>query len=199
MVPCDPRPRRRGAAGGQPTGPVCRGTGRRGRRRGGAGHTHMPFGRLRDRRRVVNPGSVGVPRGTAVRPGRCWGRAWSCAARRTILRLLRPGSPSAPGPGGLVGRDVRAAAGPRRRGAGGLHADRAGPDGVGVAAWRVGMQRATTRYLPYLPYLLKPWPWRATCPPRAELGRSFGLVRGPFLPLRPFTFWVHRLRVPRGS
>jgi hypothetical protein len=27
------------------------------------GHTHMPFDRLHDRRRVVNPGSVGMPYG----------------------------------------------------------------------------------------------------------------------------------------
>lgn len=33
------------------------------------GHTHMPFDRLADRRRVVNPGSVGMPYGT---PGAHW-------------------------------------------------------------------------------------------------------------------------------
>jgi putative phosphoesterase len=33
------------------------------------GHTHMPFDRLVDRRRVVNPGSVGMPYG---HPGAAW-------------------------------------------------------------------------------------------------------------------------------
>jgi predicted phosphodiesterase len=33
------------------------------------GHTHMPFDRLVDRRRVVNPGSVGMSYGV---PGACW-------------------------------------------------------------------------------------------------------------------------------
>jgi predicted phosphodiesterase len=33
------------------------------------GHTHMPFDRLADRRRFVNPGSVGMPYGT---PGAYW-------------------------------------------------------------------------------------------------------------------------------
>lgn len=33
------------------------------------GHTHMPFDRLVDRRRVVNPGSVGMSYGA---PGACW-------------------------------------------------------------------------------------------------------------------------------
>lgn len=36
-----------------------------------AGHTHMPFVRLVDRRLVVNPGSVGLPYG---RPGAHWAR-----------------------------------------------------------------------------------------------------------------------------
>ncbi|WP_285600819.1 metallophosphoesterase family protein [Kineosporia sp. NBRC 101731] len=34
------------------------------------GHTHMPFDRLADRRRFVNPGSVGMPYGAA--PGAHW-------------------------------------------------------------------------------------------------------------------------------
>jgi hypothetical protein len=33
------------------------------------GHTHMPFDRLADTRRVVNPGSVGLPYG---HPGAAW-------------------------------------------------------------------------------------------------------------------------------
>src|SRR4051794_31859029 len=33
------------------------------------GHTHMPFDRLVDGRRVGNPGSVGMPSGP---PGACW-------------------------------------------------------------------------------------------------------------------------------
>ena len=33
------------------------------------GHTHMPFDRLADTRRIVNPGSVGLPYG---RPGAAW-------------------------------------------------------------------------------------------------------------------------------
>src|SRR5262249_31517441 len=34
-----------------------------------AGHTHMPFARLADTRRIVNPGSVGLPYG---HPGAAW-------------------------------------------------------------------------------------------------------------------------------
>jgi predicted phosphodiesterase len=32
------------------------------------GHTHMPFDRLADTRRFVNPGSVGLPNGHAGAP-----------------------------------------------------------------------------------------------------------------------------------
>jgi hypothetical protein len=43
------------------------------------GHTHMPFDRLHDRRRVVNPGSVGMPYGHA-------GAAWALLGPGVELR-----------------------------------------------------------------------------------------------------------------
>jgi hypothetical protein len=43
------------------------------------GHTHMPFDRLFDRRRVVNPGSVGMPYGHA-------GAAWALLGPGVELR-----------------------------------------------------------------------------------------------------------------
>ena len=43
------------------------------------GHTHMPFDRLADRRRFVNPGSVGMPYGTA-------GAHWALLGPEIILR-----------------------------------------------------------------------------------------------------------------
>ncbi len=43
------------------------------------GHTHMPFDRLFDRRRVVNPGSVGMPYGHA-------GAAWALLGPSVELR-----------------------------------------------------------------------------------------------------------------
>jgi diadenosine tetraphosphatase ApaH/serine/threonine PP2A family protein phosphatase len=64
------------------------------------GHTHMPFDRLADRRRFVNPGSVGMPYGT---PGahwallgpevtlRCTGYDRDAAAR--TMRATAPGYP----------------------------------------------------------------------------------------------------------
>jgi putative phosphoesterase len=43
------------------------------------GHTHMPFDRLHDRRRVVNPGSVGMPYGHG-------GAAWAALGPTVELR-----------------------------------------------------------------------------------------------------------------
>jgi predicted phosphodiesterase len=46
------------------------------------GHTHMPFDRLADRRRFVNPGSVGMPYGTA-------GAHWALLGPEVTLRCTR--------------------------------------------------------------------------------------------------------------
>ena len=43
------------------------------------GHTHMPFDRLADTRRIVNPGSVGLPYGHA-------GAAWALLGPDVVLR-----------------------------------------------------------------------------------------------------------------
>jgi predicted phosphodiesterase len=43
------------------------------------GHTHMPFDRLADRRRVINPGSVGLPYGHS-------GAAWALLGPAVTLR-----------------------------------------------------------------------------------------------------------------
>jgi len=43
------------------------------------GHTHMPFDRLADTRRVINPGSVGMPYGHA-------GAAWALLGPDVVLR-----------------------------------------------------------------------------------------------------------------
>jgi predicted phosphodiesterase len=43
------------------------------------GHTHMPFDRLADTRRVINPGSVGLPYGHA-------GAAWALLGPDVVLR-----------------------------------------------------------------------------------------------------------------
>jgi putative phosphoesterase len=67
------------------------------------GHTHMPFDRLHDQRRVVNPGSVGMPYGHAGAAWALLGPAWNCAVHPTIPRLPRRGSPTTRGlgrPGG---------------------------------------------------------------------------------------------------
>ena len=64
------------------------------------GHTHMPFDRLADRRRFVNPGSVGMPYGTVgahwalLGPEvtlRCTGYDAHAAAR--TMRAAAPGYP----------------------------------------------------------------------------------------------------------
>jgi diadenosine tetraphosphatase ApaH/serine/threonine PP2A family protein phosphatase len=60
------------------------------------GHTHMPFDRLADRRRFVNPGSVGMPYGTA-------GAHWALLGPEVTLR--RTGyDAQAPSPRGSPGR-----------------------------------------------------------------------------------------------
>ncbi|PFG56596.1 calcineurin-like phosphoesterase family protein [Amycolatopsis sulphurea] len=46
------------------------------------GHTHMPFARLAGRRRIVNPGSVGMPYGTA---GAHWALGPGVQLRRTVF------------------------------------------------------------------------------------------------------------------
>jgi diadenosine tetraphosphatase ApaH/serine/threonine PP2A family protein phosphatase len=46
------------------------------------GHTHMPFDRLFDRRRIVNPGSVGMPYGHD-------GAAWALLGPGVELRRTR--------------------------------------------------------------------------------------------------------------
>lgn len=43
------------------------------------GHGHMPFDRLADRRRIVNPGSVGMPYGHT-------GVAWALLGPEVVLR-----------------------------------------------------------------------------------------------------------------
>jgi diadenosine tetraphosphatase ApaH/serine/threonine PP2A family protein phosphatase len=43
------------------------------------GHTHMPFDRLADTRRVINPGSVGLPYGHS-------GAAWALLGPDVVLR-----------------------------------------------------------------------------------------------------------------
>ncbi|BCJ38932.1 phosphoesterase [Actinocatenispora thailandica] len=64
------------------------------------GHTHMPFDRLADRRRFVNPGSVGMPYGE---PGAHWAllgphvtlrrTGYDLAAAADTLRAAAPGYP----------------------------------------------------------------------------------------------------------
>ena len=87
------------------------------------GHTHMPFDRLADRRRFVNPGSVGMPYGTP-------GAHWALLGPEVVLRctgydLHAAGAGDArgrgrvPGPG-RVHRGERAGRAVRRRGAGRL-------------------------------------------------------------------------------
>jgi predicted phosphodiesterase len=74
------------------------------------GHTHMPFDRLVDRRRFVNPGSVGMPYGT---PGAHWAVLGPDVVLRTTAydvnaaaeRLARTGFP---GIEGFVAENVRA-------------------------------------------------------------------------------------------
>jgi len=46
------------------------------------GHTHMPFDRLADTRRIINPGSVGLPYGHA-------GASWALLGRDVVLRRTR--------------------------------------------------------------------------------------------------------------
>jgi predicted phosphodiesterase len=64
------------------------------------GHTHMPFDRLADRRRFVNPGSVGMPYGT---PGAHWAllgpdvvlrhTSYDANAAAAAMRAAAPGYP----------------------------------------------------------------------------------------------------------
>jgi len=52
------------------------------------GHTHMPFDRLADRRRFVNPGSVGMPYGTP-------GAHWALLGPEVVLRHTEYDLPAA--------------------------------------------------------------------------------------------------------
>jgi predicted phosphodiesterase len=74
------------------------------------GHTHMPFDRLADRRRFVNPGSVGMPYGTA-------GAHWALLGpevtlRRTgydvhaTARTMRAAAPGYPGIDEFIAENV---------------------------------------------------------------------------------------------
>jgi predicted phosphodiesterase len=74
------------------------------------GHTHMPFDRLADRRRFVNPGSVGMPYGTAgahwalLGPDvtlRCTGYDAQAAAR-----AMRAAAPRYPGLDEFIAENV---------------------------------------------------------------------------------------------
>jgi predicted phosphodiesterase len=64
------------------------------------GHTHMPFDRLVDGRRVVNPGSVGMPYGVA---GACWAllgptvqlRSTAYDVEAAVVRITAGGHPDA--------------------------------------------------------------------------------------------------------
>ncbi|MQA06100.1 MAG: metallophosphoesterase [Streptosporangiales bacterium] len=75
------------------------------------GHTHMPFDRLADRRRFVNPGSVGMPYGTG-------GAHWALLGPAVVLRCtaydlddaeatLRSAAPGYPDLAGFVAENVR--------------------------------------------------------------------------------------------
>lgn len=76
------------------------------------GHTHMPFDRLAERRRFVNPGSVGMPYG---RTGAFWALLGpDVVLRRTeydldaAARMLRIKAPDYPGLAEFVARNVLA-------------------------------------------------------------------------------------------
>lgn len=75
------------------------------------GHTHMPFDRLADRRRFVNPGSVGMPYGTA-------GAHWALLGPDVVLRrtgydlaaaeaTLRSAAPAYPDLAGFLAENLR--------------------------------------------------------------------------------------------
>ena len=74
------------------------------------GHTHMPFDRLADRRRFVNPGSVGMPYGNA-------GAYWALLGPDVVLRrtgydasaagqTLRAAAPGYPDLAGFIAENV---------------------------------------------------------------------------------------------
>jgi predicted phosphodiesterase len=74
------------------------------------GHTHMPFDRLADRRRFVNPGSVGMPYGT---PGAYWALLGpDVVLRRTGYdadaagRAMRATAPGYPGLAEFIAENV---------------------------------------------------------------------------------------------
>jgi predicted phosphodiesterase len=75
------------------------------------GHTHMPFDRLADRRRFVNPGSVGMPYGGT-------GAYWALLGPEVVLRrtgydlddaarVLRSAAPDYPGLDEFIEENVR--------------------------------------------------------------------------------------------
>jgi predicted phosphodiesterase len=74
------------------------------------GHTHMPFDRLADRRRFVNPGSVGMPYGTP-------GAHWALLGPEVVLRhteydrhaavaTMRSAAPGYPGAAEFLAENV---------------------------------------------------------------------------------------------
>ena len=74
------------------------------------GHTHMPFERLADRRRFVNPGSVGMPYGRA-------GARWALLGPDVALRraeydtdaaaaTFRSAAPDCPGVAAFIAQNV---------------------------------------------------------------------------------------------
>lgn len=74
------------------------------------GHTHMPFDRLADRRRFVNPGSVGMPYGN---PGAYWALLGPDVVLRrtgydaeTAARVMREAAPGYPDLAGFLAGNV---------------------------------------------------------------------------------------------
>ena len=74
------------------------------------GHTHMPFDRLADRRRFVNPGSVGMPYG---RPGAHWALLGPDIALRraehdadAAAEMFRSSAPGYPGLDEFIDQNV---------------------------------------------------------------------------------------------
>ena len=105
------------------------------------GHTHMPFDRLADGRRFVNPGSVGMPYGGT-------GAYWALLGPDVVLRRTEYDGAAA---AGIVPRRQ-----PRVPGAGGVHRGehpdyavrRAGPGGVLRPAGLAGLAGSARALMP---------------------------------------------------
>lgn len=76
------------------------------------GHTHMPFDRLADRRRFINPGSVGMPYGAT---GACWALLGpEVVLRRTgydadaAAETFQAAAPGYPGLAEFIAENIRA-------------------------------------------------------------------------------------------